>query len=144
MHIVNVQKNIYLCPDLKHTIVIILSLLLFLQPLSKTWIYMSFKFNQDYIASTQCENRDKPAMHCNGKCQLVKSLKKDDKTDDKQSSKPVKNQYEEISYCNKVLGFDLTKRICITQQTTPFIENQFLFTSKYLNEIFQPPKFYLI
>ena len=32
--------------------------------------------NYDYIANVLCENRDKPALGCNGKCYLGKQLKK--------------------------------------------------------------------
>jgi hypothetical protein len=45
------------------------------------WIYVSFKINQDYIAKNLCENRAKPKMQCNGKCQLMKKLKQADKED---------------------------------------------------------------
>lgn len=34
--------------------------------------------NKDYIASTLCENRDKPEMECNGQCVLSKALQKAD------------------------------------------------------------------
>jgi hypothetical protein len=30
--------------------------------------------NQSYIAETLCVNRDKPMMHCNGKCYLSKKI----------------------------------------------------------------------
>lgn len=30
--------------------------------------------NYDYISTVLCINKDKPEMHCNGKCQLMKEL----------------------------------------------------------------------
>jgi hypothetical protein len=42
-----------------------------------------YELNKKYIAANLCENRDKPAMHCNGKCCLKKQLKK---LDDEKSS----------------------------------------------------------
>lgn len=38
------------------------------------WFYL----NQAEIAAANCENKDKPQMHCNGKCHLAKELKKMD------------------------------------------------------------------
>lgn len=32
--------------------------------------------NEDYIAEFLCVNKDKPEMHCNGKCYLAQMLKK--------------------------------------------------------------------
>jgi len=34
--------------------------LIFLQPVSKAAIFISFKLNQEYIAKNLCENKDKP------------------------------------------------------------------------------------
>ena len=42
---------------------------------SRFFIYAGFELNKNYIASELCENRDKPMMHCNGKCYLMKKLK---------------------------------------------------------------------
>jgi hypothetical protein len=39
--------------------------------------YISYwEINKDKIAKTECINRFKPMMHCNGKCQLYSQLKK--------------------------------------------------------------------
>lgn len=55
-----------------------LALLILLQSFSKVWIIISFKLNQDYIAQNLCVNRNKPEMHCCGKCVLNKNLKADE------------------------------------------------------------------
>ena len=38
--------------------------------------YIGYQINKAYIAEALCENRDKPQMHCDGKCYLSKQLKK--------------------------------------------------------------------
>jgi hypothetical protein len=38
-------------------------------------ISTSYHFNKNYIASVLCTNRDKPALHCEGKCFLDIKLK---------------------------------------------------------------------
>ncbi len=36
--------------------------------------YLYYMFNFSYIVRTKCVNRDRPWMHCNGKCYLMKLL----------------------------------------------------------------------
>lgn len=54
--------------------------------------------NRAYIASSLCENRDKPAKHCNGKCYLKKNLtvNSSGETDGK-ASLPVLKVENEVS-----------------------------------------------
>ncbi|MDC9722424.1 MAG: hypothetical protein PSN34_06580 [Urechidicola sp.] len=56
-----------------------------LQPIVPLIEYYS---NKEYIASVLCENRDKPALACNGKCYLEKQLKKASKQDTHDHSVP--------------------------------------------------------
>ena len=37
---------------------------------------MEYYANYDYIANELCENKDKPFLECNGKCYLLKQIKK--------------------------------------------------------------------
>lgn len=58
-------------------------------------ISAEFKLNQKYIATTLCENRDKPQLHCNGKCYFMKKIKQaqdKEKSDDAQSQKNMVQQ----------------------------------------------------
>lgn len=38
----------------------------------------TFYANRSYVAENLCVNKDNPAMHCNGQCQLDKKLKDTD------------------------------------------------------------------
>lgn len=42
---------------------------------AKTMLLADYLLNKEYIAKVLCINRDKPEMHCNGKCHLAKQLK---------------------------------------------------------------------
>jgi hypothetical protein len=47
--------------------------------LQASWGYVvigAFYVNKDYFAKYLCENRDKPQLHCNGNCVLMKKIKK--------------------------------------------------------------------
>ena len=39
---------------------------------------INFYINQREITRLECENKNRPEMHCNGKCYLAKQLKKAD------------------------------------------------------------------
>lgn len=68
---------------MKQTISILLALVVLFSPLQKVWLVVSFKLNQEYIAKTLCENRAKPKLQCNGKCQLKKQLQKTEQEEQK-------------------------------------------------------------
>ena len=69
--------------QVKKVFAILLSLSFLLQSSGYLLIYIDFVANQDYIAKNLCENRDHPELKCNGKCQLCKRLKAEDKKENK-------------------------------------------------------------
>lgn len=44
--------------------------------LSPMFPFVEYVAQYDYIISEKCENKDKPEMHCNGKCHLKKQIEK--------------------------------------------------------------------
>ena len=46
--------------------------------LIKVWVipllYLDFEIRRDYIVANLCENRNRPQLHCDGKCFLAKRL----------------------------------------------------------------------
>jgi hypothetical protein len=65
---------------------------------SRFFIYAGFEMNRNYIATKLCENRNKPWLHCNGKCYLMKKIKQ---AEDKQNSAERETQKNLIqeAYC---------------------------------------------
>jgi len=45
-----------------------------LQTFSQVVVVAEYYANKNYIAKNLCKNRDKPMMHCDGKCCLKKKL----------------------------------------------------------------------
>jgi hypothetical protein len=78
---------------------------LLLQNFSQAVIMMKYKINQAYIASVLCENRDKPDMHCNGKCYLRKTLQQNEQQ--QQNGTTGKEKYD-VSYIDALQAFDFT------------------------------------
>ena len=48
---------------------------------AKLLIIALFTFNQSYIIDRYCENKNKPALHCDGKCFLKKQLSREAQKD---------------------------------------------------------------
>ena len=82
---------------LKHAVVILLLVSLLAQSFNKLLVVINFQLNRDYIAKNLCENRDKPMMHCNGKCHMMKMLKQEEKKDNQNPERKTENQDEVLS-----------------------------------------------
>jgi len=59
----------------KRFVALLLICLVITANFSKLFIYAGFEANQKYIAQKLCENRDKPWLHCDGRCYLAKKIK---------------------------------------------------------------------
>lgn len=79
---------------IKRLTAIILLLALISANLSGLFIYAQFKANQGYIATSLCENRDKPQLHCEGKCYLMKKLKDAEEKEKQQEQSSQKKGYD--------------------------------------------------
>ena len=128
---------------MKKILVILLTLFIFIQPLSKVWIFVSFKINQDYIAKNLCENRAKPILKCNGKCQLMKKLKQADKDEEKQTPQTIKEKLE-LLYCHNQANFKVSQKFDFEVKNQSFFGYKFQDYSSYQSTIFRPPIFNLI
>ena len=62
---------------------------------SRLYIYTAFELNQYYIVNNLCENRNKPEMHCKGKCYLAKKIKQAEEKEKKQEQEVQKKGTQE-------------------------------------------------
>ena len=64
-----------------------IALMVIFQSLSLLYIECEFNLNKTYIAKVLCINRDKPQMHCDGKCFLKKEMNRnaDQQSNDQKS-----------------------------------------------------------
>ena len=61
----------------------------------KTAVMVWFEANQNMIAAEQCENRDRPMMHCNGQCVLAKKLKQAEANQESQTA-PIQDIHNDL------------------------------------------------
>jgi len=102
---------------------------------SNLFVFMGFEVNQKYIATELCENRDKPEMHCNGKCYLMKKLKQAQDKEQKQERQSQKTQIQDAL---------IVKPQVFKQYSLAVIKFHIPFSTgipqSIKNSIFHPPK----
>jgi hypothetical protein len=64
---------------MKEVSAIVLSIILFLSIFGQGITVVRFHIHKKYIASELCENRNRPMLHCDGKCVLSQKLKAQEK-----------------------------------------------------------------
>jgi hypothetical protein len=72
--------------------------------------FAGFQLNQKYIASTLCENRDKPWLHCNGKCYLMKKIKLAEDKEKSEERQTQKNMIQQV-FCSSVKKIVFTSHL---------------------------------
>lgn len=65
---------------------------------SRFFVYAGFQLNQKYIAANLCINKDKPWLHCNGKCYFMKKIKQAEEKEKSEESQSQKNHIQETFF----------------------------------------------
>ncbi len=104
-------------------------------------IMLSFYCNQNYIAKTLCINRDKPQLHCNGKCQLQKKIIQQESKDKQLPDKRNENHIQVL--------FSKSFFAQLNISSGSIIKKQFHITDSCLldlcmHSIFHPPQHFFI
>ena len=118
----------------RNFIALLLVTLFLVQSFTRTFIYLNYQANKDYISNVLCENKAKKEMHCEGKCHLKKELQKEDKKE----STPTGSSKEKFEI---TLFNSFHKQEIVFETALP--NSQFLYTlflsEKHLTPVFQPP-----
>jgi hypothetical protein len=101
--------------------------------------------NYKYISEELCINKDKPEMHCNGKCHLKKEIKKvlgdDNPTKNKTTLPTLKFKEHTIFYHNNLIRKYLFKINFKSSENLYIVLNTF---QGYLTEQTKPPQTYFL
>ena len=65
---------------------------------SRLFVFAGFELNRNYIAESLCENKDKPQLHCNGKCYLMKKLQQAQEKQKQQEKEVQKHAFQEAFF----------------------------------------------
>lgn len=98
-------------------------------------LYLHYHFNKDYMAAVLCENKARPAMKCQGKCQLRKQLAKT--SESTESTKMNGSHMPTVDFCEKLETFDC-KMAGVQHRTFLLVQITNTHTG-YPGNIFHPP-----
>jgi len=113
----------------------LLLVLFSIQTFETALITLNFKINQDFFAEI-CINKDKPEMHCNGKCHLKKQIRQHEKEESKKNKQIAEKEYQLfIQSINK-----LKKESAIPDSEKLSAYSEPLNPVQYSVDIFHPPK----
>ncbi|WP_295801074.1 hypothetical protein [Mucilaginibacter sp.] len=105
---------------------------------SRLFVYAGFKMNQSYIAAKLCENRNKPFLHCNGKCYLMKKIKQAEDKQNNAESQAQKSLFQDGYIVNTFFHNSTLWSVGIGN-AFPFAENCGKLPGAFL-PIFRPPQ----
>ncbi|MCG9793308.1 hypothetical protein [Flavobacterium algicola] len=115
----------------------LLSLIIFLPSLGSVVIYAQFKMAQDQISKTICVQRDNINNSCNGRCELLKSLKKYDENEKRMNNSNL-NEKAALVYTANTVDYQVHTSYISQRKPKVFVS----FTKKtkaIVFALFRPP-----
>lgn len=103
---------------------------------SKLFVFAGFELNKTVIANTLCENRNKPWLHCNGKCYLIKKIRQAEEKEKSDERQTGKNLFQE-AVCDNSLTITFDTQL-IGVISTPYPN---FVLPQHSAAIFHPPTF---
>ena len=90
---------------------------------SRFFICAGFELNHKYIAENLCINKNRPWLHCDGKCYFMKKIKAAQESEKKQEQENHKSRYQEalpITLSSSILTFEVPyTKIAYPRALTP-------------------------
>jgi hypothetical protein len=122
------------------TFILYILLVATLVPTISSWgIIAHYQLNKEYIARVLCENRDKPDLHCDGKCYLAKRLKAQQDKLDKETIERVYHTPAVQLFCESDVYFIFTVHRGDPNHKSPLVNYLLSSYSAFLSSVFQPP-----
>lgn len=122
---------------MKQVVSVVLILLLGAQCLIQLGLMASYQLDKEYIVKSLCENRNRPELHCEGKCFLKKRLAEAEKKERQASG--IEKQLEIPLFLMVVDEYGAIGSFAIVERNIPLIRN---YTHIIYVNIFHPPSVY--
>ena len=122
---------------LKYAFVILLLTALFAQSFSRSILLADYLVNIE-VYKKKCINKAKPMLHCNGKCQMLKKLKRQNTGAASDAPVPPFSQFE-VVLSSKSYFPNIEFIVFCTKRTYNSFNSSFF--SNYRGTIFHPPGF---
>ncbi|MEO9052680.1 MAG: hypothetical protein ABI280_12845 [Ginsengibacter sp.] len=121
---------------IKQLITFILLMSFAAQTFNKVFIVIDYYVNTSSFAA-HCENKAKPLMKCNGKCQMMKELKREADKEQQYPDRRGENKNEIVLDCNTVFATIEPVSLSAFKGNYPFANEDKVV--KMQRRIFHPP-----
>jgi hypothetical protein len=75
---------------------LVLLSLLFVKAMVVPALFVNYELRKDFIIKNYCINKDRPELHCDGKCYLAKQLKAAEQQDEQQATNTFLSKVFEV------------------------------------------------
>lgn len=125
----------YLRTILRYSIVILLFTALIAQSFSRSLVLADYMVNVETYKKS-CENKAKPMLHCNGKCQMLKKMKKQEGDSGSNATAP---KFNEVELVLSSKSFFPSIEFVVSDKLKSFYSYNSAFSSNYIGTVFHPP-----
>lgn len=106
---------------------------------SRFFVYAGFELNHKYIAENLCINKNRPWLHCNGKCYFMRKIKQAEENEKKQEARDNLSRLE-ISFFQEPYRITFIDPIILEAHQSVFQCYIYQYSNTYIETIFRPPK----
>ncbi len=122
---------------MKQVTSIVCIIILFTSFTKDWWVWLSFYGNRDYITKAYCINRNKPSLHCDGKCFLMQKLQQRRNSEENSSKSAKVSEPKQVEYLPQNVFFI---HIYTKENDHPHLRLNEKFTFyKWAATLFKPP-----
>ena len=120
---------------------IIMVIMLFMKAMVAPILFLDYELRKDYIIQNFCINKDKPKLHCDGKCYLAKRIAAADKQEESQNTSTSLSKIInlEINPIQVVFDFEFDYTFNYKKINNNFVYLHSIYSST-LGSVFQPPR----
>lgn len=123
---------------MKQLIAISLAILVFAVAAKDMLMWVSFKFNQEFIAKTLCVNRDQPEKLCSGKCHLTKKILETKEKAPQQAPVPQPDEQKQVLNIQEIPSLLIS--FANSRELKPVFAEQSFTAQSCAIDFFQPPR----
>lgn len=118
---------------------LLLLALLFIKAMIVPALFVNYELRKDFIIKNYCVNKDRPELHCDGKCYLAKQIKAAEQQDEKQATDTFLNKIFEVETKVGLIHFLFEPAVSYLSEEV-FFNYMSHFSAAYKGSIFHPPQ----
>ncbi|MFN8355188.1 MAG: hypothetical protein U0Y10_12110 [Spirosomataceae bacterium] len=118
---------------------VLLAMLMLMRSLVIPLVYLDYQLRKDYIKNYLCVNRDKPQLHCDGKCYLAKRIAAAQEQEQRQAERDFFKQLFEVPATLTAYSFDFQPTVWSYRIESPQVPYLSSLSEGTPMGIFHPP-----